>query len=254
MATSDSPTRKALRYTGKAKEVYDTDQPGLVWIHFTDGATAFNGVKKATIADKGRVNAAISAHIFERLEAAGVPTHLVATPGPLDHVCHEVEIIPVEVVVRNVAAGGLSKRLGIEEGTVLPRPLVEFFYKSDELNDPLITHDIALMMGWAEAWELAYLEHAALEVNDFLRDFWGEFELDLIDFKLEFGRATAPGQRGRILLADEITPDGSRLWERGTRRRFDKDVFRRDLGDLGDTYRALFARVFGQDLPAATGA
>lgn len=242
------PTRGDLRYTGKAKQVYDTDQDGLVWIEFTDGATAFNGVKKATIADKGEINARISAHIFEALEQAGVPTHLVAVAGPTDHVCHEVDIIPVEVVVRNVAAGGISKRLGIEEGTPLARPLVEFFYKSDELNDPLITRDQALLFGWALEWELAYLEHAALQVNTFLQDFWGGFDLDLVDFKLEFGRATAPGQRGRILLADEISPDGSRLWEKGTRRRFDKDVFRRDLGDLGDTYRALFARIFGEDL------
>ncbi|NOY28455.1 MAG: phosphoribosylaminoimidazolesuccinocarboxamide synthase [Oligoflexia bacterium] len=245
-----TPSKTELQYTGKAKNVYGTTDPDLVWIEFTDGATAFNGVKRAQVRDKGEVNARLSAIIFERLDASGVPTHLASTPSPTVHICHRVQIIPVEVVVRNIAAGSLSKRLGIAEGTALDRPLVEFFYKSDALDDPLVNDDHALLFGWAQAWELAYLRHAALEVNDFLRAFWDEFDLTLVDFKLEFGRALAPDRRGQILLADEITPDGSRLWEKGTQRRFDKDVFRRDLGDLGDTYRELFRRVFGQRLHA----
>lgn len=243
---STPPERTELLYTGKAKQVFATTDPDLLWIHFTDGATAFNGVKRATITDKGRINAQISAGLFERVEAAGVATHLVQAIGPADHLVHRLEIIPVEVVVRNIAAGSLSKRLAIPEGTALPRPLVEFFYKSDELNDPLITDDQALLFGWARAWELAYLRDAALRVNDLLCGFWDGLDITLVDFKLEFGRALGRGRGGQILLADEITPDGSRLWEKGTLRKLDKDVFRRDLGDLGDTYRELFERVFGE--------
>jgi phosphoribosylaminoimidazole-succinocarboxamide synthase len=236
--------RGALLYDGKAKQVFETADPGLVWIHFKDEATAFNGVKKAVIRDKGEVNARISAHIYGQLEAAGVHTHLVDVKTPRDHICTRVEIIPVEVVVRNVIAGSCAKRFGFEEGAPLPRPMVEWFYKSDELNDPPMSDEHALMFGWAEPWELAYLRHAGLKVNEFLKGFWSEMGVTLVDFKLEFGRAAD----GRILLADEITPDGSRLWEEGTGRRFDKDVFRRDLGDLGDTYRDLFSRVFGEGL------
>ncbi len=246
VAMSTPPERTELLYTGKAKQVFATTDPDLLWIHFTDGATAFNGVKRATITDKGRINAQISAGLFERVEAAGVATHLVQAIGPADHLVHRLEIIPVEVVVRNIAAGSLSKRLAIPEGTALPRPLVEFFYKSDELNDPLITDDQALLFGWARAWELAYLRDAALRVNDLLCGFWDGLDITLVDFKLEFGRALGRGRGGQILLADEITPDGSRLWEKGTLRKLDKDVFRRDLGDLGDTYRELFERVFGE--------
>ncbi len=240
----DGVSRGALLYDGKAKQVYESGRDGLVWIHFKDDATAFNGVKHAVIRDKGAVNARISAHIFGHLHEAGVHTHLVGVQSPRDHVCTQVEIIPVEVVVRNVIAGSCAKRFGFEEGTPLPRPMVEWFYKSDALNDPPMSDEHALIFGWAKPWELAFLRDAALRVNDVLKGFWGEIGVQLVDFKLEFGRAAD----GRILLADEITPDGSRLWEEGSGRRFDKDVFRRDLGDLGDTYRALFARVFGEDL------
>ncbi|RME28396.1 MAG: phosphoribosylaminoimidazolesuccinocarboxamide synthase [Deltaproteobacteria bacterium] len=241
-----APQRLGLLYEGKAKQIYATTDDDLVWMHFKDDATAFNGVKKASIRDKGEVNAAISAHLLRRVEDAGIPTHLVEVVGPRDQLCHRLEIIPVEVVVRNIAAGSICRRLGLEEGTALSRPLIEFFYKSDELNDPLINDDHALMFGWAEAWELAYLRHAALRVNATLCEFWDGLDVTLVDFKLEFGRALGKGQTGRILLADEITPDGSRLWEKNTLRKLDKDVFRRDLGDLGDTYRDLFARIFGE--------
>ena len=234
--------RGALLYVGKAKRVYAAASPDQVRIEFTDGATAFNGVKRAEFADKGAVNARISAHLMARVEAAGVPTHLISALGPAEHLCHRVEIIPVEVVVRNRAAGGICKRFGLDEGAPLARPLVELFYKSDALGDPPCADEHALLFGWARAWELAYLRHAALEVNAVLTAFWDALGVELIDFKLEFGRAAG----GRILLADEITPDGSRLWERGTGRRLDKDVFRRDLGDLGEAYRALAARVFGE--------
>lgn len=236
-----TPTRGALRYEGKAKRVYDTDTEGLVVIEFKDDATAFNGVKFDQFADKGRINCAITAHVFDRLLAeAEVPSHMVRKLSDNELLCHEVEIVPVEVVVRNVIAGSMAKRYGREEGEPLAEPLVEYFYKSDELNDPLMTEEIAVRFGWARHWEIACMTEQALAVNAFLRSFWDEFGIELIDFKLEFGR-----HQGRIVLADEITPDGSRLWEKGTGKRFDKDVFRRDLGDLSETYRALHARIFG---------
>lgn len=238
--------KTSLLREGKSKQVFLTDDPGLVWIHFKDDATAFNGVKKASVRDKGEVNARISAFLMERMAAAGIATHQVHIESPVDHICHATEVIPVEVVVRNFAAGSICKRLGLEEGVRLSRPLVEYFYKSDELNDPLITVEHIDMFGWAQQWELAYMRHAALVVNRELQAFWGELGVDIVDFKVEFGRMAD----GRVLLIDEISPDGSRLWERGTMRKLDKDVFRRDLGDLGDTYRELFTRVFGHELRA----
>lgn len=232
--------RRQRLYDGKAKEVYATDRDDRVIIHFKDDATAFNGVKHAQVVDKGRLNCAFTMHLFDVVANAGVTHHVVEQLSATDLLCQTVEIIPVEVVVRNVAAGSFSRRYGIEEGRPLPRPLVEYFYKSDDLDDPLLGRDVAVLMGWAKSWELAFLEEAALVVNQALCAFWSGHGIDLIDFKLEFGRAG-----GQLLLADEITPDGSRLWESGTGRRFDKDVFRRDLADLGDTYRELHARLFG---------
>ena len=243
MTTPTTPVQRgALLYEGKAKQVYATDQDGLVIIHFKDDATAFNGVKFDRFADKGRINCAITAHLFERLAERGVPSHMVALQGERDLLCHRVEIIPVEVVVRNIVAGSYARRYGLEPGTVLDEPLVELFYKSDELNDPLCTEEIAVRLGWARRWEIACMSEQALEVNAMLQAFWGDLGIDLVDFKLEFGRLD-----GKVVLSDEITPDGSRLWERGTGKRFDKDVFRKDLGDLSETYRALHARIFGTE-------
>ena len=243
--------RGAQLYEGKAKQVFATDDPGLVWLHFKDDATAFDGAKKAVVRDKGEVNAAISAHLLGLAARAGVPTHLVEVVGACDQVCRKVEIIPIEVVVRNVVAGSAARRFGRPEGEALPRPMVEFFYKSDELHDPPMSDEHALLFGWAAEWELAYLRHAARRVNQVIGDFWNGLGVTLVDFKLEFGRAVEGGEpTNRLLLADEITPDGSRLWEQGTGRKLDKDVFRRDLADLGDTYRELFTRVFGHGLGA----
>ncbi len=230
-------------YEGKAKRVYATNDPSLVIMHFKDDATAFNGVKKASIADKGRINCAMTAHLFEEVEKAGVRTHMVQALNEREILCRKVEIIPCEVVVRNVIAGSIAKRYGLTEGDPLPWPLVEYFYKSDTLNDPLMTEDHAVLFGWGDRRELAFMKEQALRVNEVLKDFWGKLNIDLIDFKLEFGRID-----GNIVLADEITADGSRLWERGTGRKLDKDVFRRDLADLGDTYRELYERVFGHAL------
>jgi phosphoribosylaminoimidazole-succinocarboxamide synthase len=235
-----TPTRGALLYEGKAKSVFATDDPGLVILHFKDEATAFNGVKREQFEDKGRINCAITARVFSDLADRGVPSHLVGRISERELLCRKVDIVPVEVVVRNVVAGGLARRYGLVEGTPLAAPLVELFLKSDPLDDPLLTEETAVRFGFARRWELACMTEQALEVNALLREFWGEIGLDLIDFKLEFGR-----HDGRIVLADEITPDGSRLWERGTGRRFDKDVFRRDLADLTETYRALHERLFG---------
>lgn len=233
-------TPDRLLYEGKAKQLYATDRTDEVLVHYKDDATAFNGVKKASIADKGRINCKLSAYFMEMMQTAGVPTAFVRQVNERDQLQKRVEIIPVEVVVRNVVAGGLAKRLGLPEGQRLSRPLVEHFYKSDALNDPQINEEAAVLMGYAQAWELLAMREYTLKVNDVLQKFWGELNVDLVDFKLEFGRFN-----GAVMLADEITPDGSRLWERGTGRKLDKDVFRRDLADLGDTYRELYQRVFG---------
>jgi phosphoribosylaminoimidazole-succinocarboxamide synthase len=227
-------------YEGKAKQLYSTSNADEVLVHYKDDATAFNGVKKASIPDKGRINCKISAFFMEMVAESGVPTAFVRQVSPLDQLQRRVEIIPVELVVRNVVAGSLAKRLGLPEGAVLARPLVEHFYKSDALNDPQINEEAAVLMGYAQGWELVAMREYSLRVNSLLQGFWGGLGVDLVDFKLEFGR-----YNGAVVLADEITPDGSRLWERGTGRKLDKDVFRRDLADLGDTYRALYQRVFG---------
>lgn len=233
--------RGALLYEGKAKQVYAVEGDAeRILVHYKDDATAFNGVKKASIADKGTINCRISAHLMGVVAAAGVPTAFERVVGERDQLCRRAEIIPVEVVVRNVVAGGLAKRLGLSEGTRLAEPVVEHFYKSDALNDPQINEDVAVALGWARRWELAAMREHALTVNHALIAFWSGLGVDLVDFKLEFGRAG-----GTVLLADEITPDGSRLWEQGTGRKLDKDVFRRDLGDLSDTYRELQRRIFG---------
>lgn len=232
--------RGPMLYEGKSKQVFATDDPERVILRFTDQATAFNAKKVAVVADKGRINCAITRKLFEEVGAAGVAHHVLAPVSDTELLCQRVDIVPIEVVVRTRAAGGFTKRYGVAEGTVLPAPLVELFYKSDALDDPLVVADVAVALGWARRWEIAFLTETALEVHAVLARFWGGFGLDLVDAKYEFGRSG-----GRLLLADELTPDGARLWERGTARRFDKDVFRRDLGDLGDTYRALHAKLFG---------
>jgi phosphoribosylaminoimidazole-succinocarboxamide synthase len=240
------PARGAALYEGKSKRVYATDDPRLVIMHYKDDATAFNGQKKASIADKGRVNCAMTIQLFGELERHGVKTHLVRPLGERELLVRRVEVVPVEVVVRNVAAGSLAKRYGITEGTPLAWPLVEWFYKSDALGDPLMIEDHAVLFGWAERRELAFMKEQALVVNGILTAWWAGLGVDLIDFKLEFGRLD-----GNLVLADEITPDGCRLWEKGTGKKLDKDVFRRDLGDLSETYRDLYKRVFGSVLGAA---
>jgi phosphoribosylaminoimidazole-succinocarboxamide synthase len=243
-----STTRGALMHEGKSKQVFSVvDDDAHVILQYKDDATAFNGVKHDVVADKARINAAISWHIMQYVaRETGLPTHLVSKLDDTQQLCKKVEIVPVEVVVRNIIAGSCARRFGMEEGVRLPFPMVEWFYKSDELNDPPMSDVHALAFGWAEQWELEYFRMAALKVNAAMCGFWDALGVDLVDFKIEFGR----GPDGVLLLADEISPDGCRLWEKGTRRKLDKDVFRRDLGDLSDTYRELYGRIFGHALDA----
>jgi phosphoribosylaminoimidazole-succinocarboxamide synthase len=232
--------RGALLYEGKSKDVFATDDPSRVVLRFSDRATAFNALKKAEVADKGRINCALTVHLLERVGAAGVRHHFVERLSDTEVLCERVDIVPLEVVVRDRVAGSLAKRYGIEEGQRLSAPLVELFVKSDALGDPLITDDAAVTLGYAKRWEVAFLREQGLAVHAVLRAFWADLGIELVDAKYEFGR-----KDGALLLADELTPDGARLWDAKTGQKLDKDVFRRDLGDLGDTYRALAARVFG---------
>ncbi|GAB6876487.1 phosphoribosylaminoimidazolesuccinocarboxamide synthase [Thermaerobacter litoralis] len=232
------PPRGERLYEGKAKIVYATPDPGLVRIYFKDDATAFDGRKRGTIGDKGRLNAQISAHLFRVVEAAGVPTHLVAVAGERELLARRVDIVPIEVVVRNVVAGSLARRLGLEAGRVLDEPVVELYYKRDDLGDPLINRAHVGLLGLATPEELDRMEAMALGVNRTLRAYLAERDLILVDFKLEFGRAA-----GQLLLADEISPDTCRLWDRATGEPLDKDRFRRDLGDVAGAYAEVWRRL-----------
>jgi phosphoribosylaminoimidazole-succinocarboxamide synthase len=231
----------SLLYEGKAKRVYKTDDEQLVWIEYKDSATAFNGEKKATIDGKGRLNNEITSLLFVKLHEAGIPSHFVKRLSETEQIVQKVEIVPLEVVVRNVAAGSFSKRLGVEEGKELSKPLVEFYLKDDALGDPLITDDHIEELKLATPEEVAQLKEKALNVNATLSSFFKELGIRLIDFKLEFGKNTA----GELLLADEISPDTCRLWDAVTNEKFDKDVFRRDLGSLTDAYETILEKLGG---------
>ncbi len=230
--------RGALLYEGKGKQLFASDVDGELIQLFKDDATAFDGVKHEIITGKGVLNCAMSTFFFERLREAGIETHFIRREGEREMRVKRLAMIPVEVVVRNVAAGSISKRLGIEEGTALARPLTELFYKSDALHDPMITEDHAELFGWAARGDIEQMRNTALSVNDALSSLLAKAGIRLIDFKLEFGRAG-----GEILVGDEITPDGCRLWDAGTSRKLDKDVFRRDLGSLPDAYREVAGRL-----------
>jgi phosphoribosylaminoimidazole-succinocarboxamide synthase len=227
------------RYEGKAKRVYATEHPHEYVVEYKDDATAFNGVKKAQIGGKGRINNAITAHLYPLLEAQGIPTHFLEKLNDREQRVRAVEIIPVEVIVRNVAAGSFSKRLGIEEGTVLARPIVEYCYKSDALGDPLINSDTAISLGWASEEDLTRIRELALHIRAFLVPYFGVRGIRLIDFKLEFGRT----HDGQLVLADEISPDTCRFWDAATGEKLDKDRFRRDLGGVEDAYAEMLRRV-----------
>ncbi|MDR0357442.1 MAG: phosphoribosylaminoimidazolesuccinocarboxamide synthase [Clostridiales Family XIII bacterium] len=226
-------------YEGKAKKVFATEDPDLCIVSYKDDATAFNGAKKGRIADKGAVNNMISNIVFALLEEAGVPTHFVRQLSDRETLVKKVRILPLEVIVRNTAAGSFSKRFGVEEGKPLAGPTLEFSYKNDELGDPLINDDHILALGLASEDEIAEVRVYAHKVNEVLEAFFNDKGLKLIDFKIEFGKTPD----GRVILADEISPDTCRLWDVETNEKMDKDRFRRDLGKVEETYRAVLERV-----------
>lgn len=236
------PEQRELLYEGKAKKMYLTADPDLLLVEYKDEATAFDGTKKDVISGKGALNNRIAAHFFSLLEAAGIPTHFVSLLGPNEMLVKKVEILPLEVIVRNLAAGSLAKRLGVEEGQALLRPSVEFSYKNDELHDPLVTEDQVISLGWADAGRVQELRALALAVNEVLRPYLDARDLLLVDFKLEFGL-----HNGELILADEISPDTCRYWDRETREKLDKDRFRRDLGGLIPAYEEVWKRLQGGD-------
>ncbi|MBI4397775.1 MAG: phosphoribosylaminoimidazolesuccinocarboxamide synthase [Candidatus Omnitrophica bacterium] len=234
-------TKLKLIYEGKAKKIFETDDPALYIQEFKDDATAFNALKRGTITGKGAVNNKISSVLFQHVEKEGIPTHFVKQLSDREMLIRKVQIIPLEVTVRNITAGGMSKLLGIEEGIRLKEPVYEIHYKKDALADPLINEEHALALGLATRAELETIRQYALRVNDFLRKFFEKLNIDLVDFKLEFGRAGA-----QIILADEISPDTCRFWEKGTGRKLDKDRFRRDLGDVESAYQEMLEKVTGK--------
>ncbi len=229
-----------LLYEGKAKRIYETQNPNEVICEYKDALTAFNGEKADTQSGKGALNCAITTLIFEALQKEGIPTHLIKQIDETKQLVKKVDIIPIEVVVRNIAAGSLSKRLGLKEGTKLPFSIVEFYYKNDELNDPLINDDHAMILNLVdERKELDILREYGRKVNEFLIDFFDKTGLILVDFKIEFGKDT----NGNIILADEITPDSCRLWDKKTGKKMDKDLFRFDLGDINEAYKEVLKRI-----------
>ncbi|MDP2652517.1 MAG: phosphoribosylaminoimidazolesuccinocarboxamide synthase [Candidatus Omnitrophota bacterium] len=225
-------------YEGKAKILYETDSPDLLIQYFKDDATAFNAQKKGTIDQKGVINNKISAKIFEYLKANGIPTHLEKVLNDREMLVKRVHIVPVEVIIRNVAAGSMCRQLGIEEGLKLACPVIEFCFKEDKLNDPMINEYHIRALALATDEEVETIKELAFKINGLMSKFFAGLNIQLVDFKLEFGR-----YKGKIILADEISPDTCRLWEFGTGRKLDKDRFRRDLGNIEEAYQEVLSRV-----------
>lgn len=225
-------------YEGKAKMIFATEDPDLVWVEYKDDATAFNGKKKGSIKDKGRYNNQISAILFNFLEDKGVPTHFKALIGAREMLVKKVDIIPIEVVARNIIAGSLAKRTGLEEGVILSEPVLEFYYKSDELDDPFINDYHIKMLELATEEQVEDIKKLTLKINEILFDLMKEKGLDLVDFKLEFGLF-----HGNVILGDEISPDTCRLWDTDTHNKLDKDRFRRDMGNVEDAYQEVLRRI-----------
>ncbi|QDY69189.1 phosphoribosylaminoimidazolesuccinocarboxamide synthase [Qingshengfaniella alkalisoli] len=234
--------RRKKVYEGKAKILYEGPEPGTLVQYFKDDATAFNAEKKDVIEGKGVLNNRLSEFFMDGLASAGVPTHFIKRINMREQLIRAVEIVPLEVIVRNRAAGSLSKRLGIEEGTPLPRPIVEFCYKDDKLGDPLVTEEHIIAFGWASQQDLDDMVALALRVNDFLTGVFHAVGIRLIDFKIEIGRIY-DGDFQRLIIADEISPDSCRLWDVKTNQKLDKDVFRHDLGNLADAYTEVARRL-----------
>ncbi len=233
-----TPVRKKKIYEGKAKIVYTTNDPNLVIQHFKDDATAFNAQKRGTIGGKGIVNNRMSTTLFGMLEKKGVPTHLVGLLSERDMLVKKLDIVKVEVVVRNIAAGSLAKRLGVAEGTPMPKTILEFYYKDDALGDPMINEYHIAALKLATPKEVARISELALKTNAVLRPWFLKRGIQLVDFKLEFGR-----HKGKILLGDEISPDTCRFWDKKTGEKLDKDRFRRDLGNVEEAYQEMLRRV-----------
>lgn len=232
-------TKRELLYEGKAKKVFATEDPVLLIVSYKDDATAFNGLKKGTITGKGVINNRMSNLLMQRLETAGIPTHFVKELSERETLVRKVSIVPLEVIIRNIAAGSFSKRYGVEEGFVFETPTIEFSYKNDELGDPLMDEYHAVAMKLATKEEIETIKKYAFGVNDRLKEFWAECGVTLVDFKLEFGKFAD----GTIVLADEISPDTCRLWDSKTGEKLDKDRFRRDLGGVKDAYTEVMKRL-----------
>ena len=230
--------KKELLYEGKAKKVYTTENPDVLIVDYKDDATAFNGVKKGTIVGKGVVNNRMTNHIIRMLEEKGIPTHYIEELSDRETAVKKVEIVPLEVIVRNVAAGSFSKKLGIEEGFKLLSPTLEFSYKNDELGDPMINDYYAVAIGAATREEINKITELVFKINEILVDYFKSIKVDLIDFKVEFGR-----YKGQIILADEISPDTCRFWDSETHEKLDKDRFRRDLGHVEEAYEEIYRRI-----------
>ncbi|TDX51820.1 phosphoribosylaminoimidazolesuccinocarboxamide synthase [Orenia marismortui] len=231
----------AMIYEGKAKKIYTTEDDTKVIVEYKDDATAFNGEKKGQISEKGKLNAKISTILFELLEDKGIPTHLVEQLNDTDVLTKKLDIILVEVVMRNIAAGSLAKRLGLEEGTELKKPVLEFYYKDDELGDPMINEYHIYAEELATKEELDTIKDLAFKINQILAEFLSDKGIDLVDFKLEFGKGTD----GKIYLGDEISPDTCRFWDSKTKKKLDKDRFRRDLGEVEGAYQEILRRLKG---------
>lgn len=228
-----------MLYEGKAKQVFLTDKEGEYIVHFKDDATAFNGVKKEKITGKGELNNAISSLIFEMLEKEGIKTHFIKKINSNDMLVKKVNILPLEVIIRNLSAGSLSKRLGLEEGIEFEEPVFELCYKRDDLADPIINDDHAVILGLASRVEIEQIKKETLKINDLLKTFFLKANLKLIDFKIEYGRT----DEGELLLADEVSPDTCRLWDIHTNEKMDKDRFRRDLGSVIEAYQEVLERI-----------
>ena len=231
--------QKEMLYEGKAKQVYATDNDDLVIIHYKDDATAFNNLKHDIVRSKGVYNNEITTIIFNKLKEAGIPTHYVETLNDRDQVCRKVRIFPLEVIVRNIIAGSMAKRLGIEEGTPAPNTIFEICYKDDALGDPLINDHHAVAVGAATYDELNTIYDLTGRINELLKDLFDKINVKLVDFKIEFGKTSD----GQIVLADEISPDTCRLWDKDTNKKLDKDRFRRDLGDVIGAYKEIESRL-----------
>jgi len=235
-------SRRKKVYEGKAKILYEGPEPGTLIQYFKDDATAFNNAKRGTIVGKGILNNRICEHIMTQLAGIGVPTHFIRRLNMREQLIRAVEIIPIEVVVRNVAAGSIATRFGMEEGTPLPRSIIEFYYKNDELGDPLVTEEHVTAFGWATPHEIDDIMAVALRVNDFMSGMFAGVGIKLVDFKIEFGRIYE-GDMMRIVLADEISPDSCRLWDTTTNEKLDKDRFRRDMGGVSEAYQEVARRL-----------